>query len=76
MSLTMSALLESVANIKTLLIEGSFSLFSLVNCCHNCRAKLVSTVKKYVGRHHDLVDLYNMAASGLLSNFMPSVKAY
>ena len=74
MSLIMSALLEPVANIKTLLIEGSFSLFSLVNCCHNCRVKLVSTVKKFFGRHRDLVDPYNVAASKLLSDFMPSVE--
>ena len=61
MSLTMSALLEHVANIKT---------FSLVNCCHNCRAKLVSTVEKFFGMHLDLVDPYNVATSRLFSDFI------
>ena len=29
------------------------------------RAKLVSTVKKFYGRHHDMVDPYNMTVSKL-----------
>ena len=47
-----------VANIKTLLIEGSCPP---VNCCPQGyrRAKLVSNVKKFYGRHHDLADRYN-----------------
>ena len=49
MCLTMSALLESVANIKTLLIEGSVSLFSLVNCCHNCGRNLYQQLKSSLG---------------------------
>ena len=74
-SLTITALLEPVANIRlrALLIEGSFSLFSLVNSCQNRRAKLVSTVKKFFGKHHDLVDPYNVAF--FLFDFVPSVEA-
>ena len=35
------------------------------------RAKLVSTLKKFYGRHHDLVDPYSVAASKLATDLMP-----
>ena len=44
--------------------------------CHNCRAQLVSTVEKFFRRHLDIVDPYNVAASRLSSDFMPSAEAY
>ena len=62
-------MLESVANIKTLLIEGS------CNSQGYRRAKLVSTVKKFFGRHHHLVDPYNVAVLILISDLMVSVEA-
>ena len=37
------------------------------------RAKLVSTLKKFYGRCHDLVDPYCVAASKLVSDLMPIV---
>ena len=37
------------------------------------KTKLVSTVKKFYGRHHDLVDPYSAAVSKLISNLMASV---
>ena len=41
-----------------------------------CRkAKLVSTVKKFYGRHHDLIDSCNMAVSKLISDLIASVEA-
>ena len=39
------------------------------------KAKLVSTVKKFYGRHHDLVDPYNVAVSKLISDLIASVEA-
>ena len=39
------------------------------------KAKLVSTVKKFCGRHHDLVDPYNVDVSKLISDLMASVTA-
>ena len=35
------------------------------------RAKLGSTLKKFYGRHHDLVHPYSVAASKLVSDLMP-----
>ena len=35
------------------------------------RTKLVSTLKKFYGRHHDLVDPYSVAASKLVTDLMP-----
>ena len=35
------------------------------------RANLVSTLKKFYGRHHDLVDPYSVAASKLVTDLMP-----
>ena len=35
------------------------------------RAKLVSTLKKFYGRHRDLVDPYSVVASDLVTDFMP-----
>ena len=42
----------------------------------NSRAKLVSTLKKFCGRHHDLVDPYNVAASKLVTDQMPIANKY
>ena len=39
------------------------------------RAKPVSTVKMFYGRHHDLVDPYNVAVSKLIFDLMTSVEA-
>ena len=36
----------------------------------------MSTVKNIYGRHHDLVDPYNVAVSKLISDLMASVEAY
>ena len=36
-----------------------------------CRAKLLSTLKKFYVRHHDLVDPYSVAASKLVTDLMP-----
>ena len=36
------------------------------------RAKLVSTLKKFYGRHHALVDPYIVAASKLVTDMLPS----
>ena len=60
----MSVMLESVANIKTLMIEEN-----LLSQSHR-RAKLVSTIKKNYGRHDSLV-----AVSELVSNLMASIEA-
>ena len=35
------------------------------------RAKLVSTLKTFYGRQHDLVDPYSVAASKLVTDLMP-----
>ena len=35
------------------------------------RAMLVSTLKKFYGRHHDLVDPYSVSASKLVTDLMP-----
>ena len=35
-----------------------------------CRAKLVSTLKMFYGRHHDPVDPYNVAAFKLVTDLM------
>ena len=35
------------------------------------RTKLVSTLKKFYGRQHDLDDLYSVAASKLVTDLMP-----
>ena len=35
------------------------------------RAKLVSTLKQFYGRHHDLVDPYSVVASDLVTDLMP-----
>ena len=59
-------MLEPVVTTKTLLIGGSYSP---ANCCHG--DKLVSTLKKFYGRHHDLVDPYSVAASKLVTDLMP-----
>ena len=56
-------MLEPVANIKTLLIEGSFS---------PVKAKVISTVNKFNGRHLDLVDPCNVAISKPISDLMAS----
>ena len=39
------------------------------------KAKIVSTVKKFYGTHHNLVDPYNVAISKLISDLMASVEA-
>ena len=39
------------------------------------RAKLVSAVKNFCGRHHDLVDPYSVAISELISDLMASAEA-
>ena len=39
------------------------------------KAKLLSTVKTFQGRQHDLVDSYNVAVSNLISDLMASVEA-
>ena len=41
----------------------------------NHKANLLSTVKKFCKRHHDLVDPYNMDVSKLVSDLMTSVEA-
>ena len=42
----------------------------------DCRkAKVMSTVKKFYERHHDLVDPYNVAVSKLMSYLMAPVEA-
>ena len=33
-----------------------------------CKVRLVSTIKKFCGRHHDLVDSYNVAVSKLIAD--------
>ena len=58
-------MLELVANIRTLLIEGSCSP---INCCHRVIAEVY-------GRHHELVGLYNVVVSKLISDLMVSVDA-
>ena len=59
-------MLEPVANIKTLLIEGSCSS---INSFHR-------VIAKFYGRHHELVDRYNMAVLKFISDLMASVEAY
>ena len=39
------------------------------------KAKLVSAVKKFYGRHHDLIDPHNVAVSKLISDLLGSVAA-
>ena len=39
------------------------------------KAKLVSTVKKFYGRHHDIADPYNVIVSKLISDLIASVEA-
>ena len=39
------------------------------------RAKLLSTVKRLFGKHHDFVDPFNVAVSKLLFDLMASVEA-
>ena len=64
MPLNKSVMLESVANIKTLMIEEN-----LLSQSHR-RVKLVSTIKKYYGRQDSLV-----AVSELVSDLMASNEA-
>ena len=63
-------MLESVVTAKTLLIGGSYSP---PNCCHGDIAgpSLCQLLKKFYGRHHDLVDPYSVAASKLMTDLMP-----
>ena len=63
MSLNSAVMLQPVANIKTLFSQGYR------------KAKFVSSVKKFYWRHRDLVDLYNVAVSKLISDSMASVEA-
>ena len=67
-------MLEPVANIKTVLIEG---ICSPVNCFHSDIAgqNVVSTVKKLYGKHHDLVDPYNVVVFKRDSDLLDSVEA-
>ena len=59
---------QPVANIKSLLRKGSDSS---INCCHRVIAeRILSKVKKFDGRHHDLVDSYNVAVSQLISDLV------
>ena len=63
-------MLEPAVTTKTLLIGGSYSPDKLLSQGHR-RAKLVSTLKKFYGRHHDLVDPCSVAASKLVTDLMP-----
>ena len=66
-------MLKLVANIKTLLIEGNCTNELLLQGYR--KAKVVSTVKKIYGRHHDLADPYYVAFSKLISDLIASVEA-
>ena len=40
------------------------------------KAKLVATLKKFCGRHHDLVNPYNMAVSRIVSDVFANDAPY
>ena len=63
-------MLEPVVTTKTLLIGGKLLTTKLLSRGYR-RTKLVSTLKKFYGRHHDLVDPYSVAASKLVTDLMP-----
>ena len=62
-------MLEPVVTTKTSLI-GEITHHKIVVTGYRS-TKLVSTLKKFYGRHHDLVDPYSVAASKLVTDLMP-----
>ena len=62
-------MLEPVVTTKTLLI-GEITHQKLLSRGYRS-TKLVSTLKKFYGRHHDLVDPYSVSASKFVTDLMP-----
>ena len=63
-------MLEPVANIKPLLIEGCYSKL----LPQSYRNPTLVTVKKFYGRHHDHVDPFDVGVSTLISDLIASVE--
>ena len=64
---------ESVANIN--FVDREKLLANKLLSQDYCKAKILETVKKFYGRHHDLVGPYNVVVSKLISDLMASVEA-